>query len=136
MKKYFLVALVLLPLTVSAGNVLKDTIKAKRKYDHNKHQITNTLNNTKRDIEDLTNGTYVQNKMKREVNEATSQYTNKVERVKNATDPDQLKRKVNNELNREFDEWLYDEDWCLMYQLRQKDKVAHEPPFYYPTFLH
>ncbi len=22
-----------------------------------------------------------------------------------------------------------------MYQLRQKDKVAHEPPFYYPTFL-
>ncbi|MFW1523455.1 hypothetical protein ACEV8M_05560 [Vibrio parahaemolyticus] len=48
--------------------------------------------------------------MKREVNEATSQYTNKVERVKNATDPDQLKRKVNNELNREFDEWLYDED--------------------------
>lgn len=136
MKKYFLVALVLLPLTASAGNVLKDTIKAKRKYDHNKHQITNTLNNTKRDIEDLTNGTYVQNKMKREVNEATSQYTNKVERVKNATDPDQLKRKVNNELNREFDEWLYDEDWCLMYQLRQKDKVAPEPPFYYPTFLH
>lgn len=72
MKKYFLVALVLLPLTASAGNVLKDTIKAKRKYDHNKHQITNTLSNTKRDIEDLTNGTYVQNKMKREVNEATS----------------------------------------------------------------
>ncbi|WP_274056051.1 hypothetical protein [Vibrio parahaemolyticus] len=110
MKKYFLVALVLLPLTASASNMLKDTIKAKRKYDHNKHQITNTLNNTKRDIEDLTNGTYVQNKMKRKVNEATSQYTNKVERVKNATDPDQLKRKVNNELNREFDEWLYDED--------------------------
>ncbi len=72
MKKYFLVTLVLLPLTASASNMLKDTIKAKRKYDHNKHQITNTLNNTKRDIEDLTNGTYVQNKMKREVNEATS----------------------------------------------------------------
>ena len=110
MKKYFVVALTLLPLTVSASNVVKDTIKAKRKYEHHKSHITQTLDNTKRDIEEITNGTYVQNQATREAKKATRKYTNKVERVKNATDPEHIKRKASNELNKEFDEWLYDED--------------------------
>ncbi|CAE6885695.1 hypothetical protein AB3Y13_10795 [Vibrio alginolyticus] len=110
MKKYFVVALVLLPLTVSASNVVKDTIKAKRKYEHSKSHITNTLDNTKRDIEEITSGTYVKNQAKREAKQATSKYTNKVENVKNATDPEHIKRKASDELNREFDEWLYDDN--------------------------
>ncbi len=114
MKKYVVVTLALLPFTVSASNVVKDTIKAKRKYEHHKSHITHTLDNTKRDIEELTSGTYVQNQAKREAKKATRKYTNKVERVKNATDPEHIKRKASNELNRElnkeFDEWLYDEE--------------------------
>ena len=109
MKKYFLLTLMLLPLTVSASNALKDTIKAKRKYEHSKSHITNTLDNTKRDIEEITSGTYVQNQAKREAKKATSKYTNKVENVKNATDPEHIKRKANNELNRQVDEWLYED---------------------------
>jgi len=54
MKKYFLVALALLPLTVGATNVLKESIKMKRKYDHDKHRITNTINHTKRNIKEIT----------------------------------------------------------------------------------
>ncbi len=110
MKKYFVVALVMLPLTVSAGNVVKDTIKTKRKIEHSKSHITNTLDNTRRDIDEITSGTYVQNQAKREAKKATSKYTNKVEKVKNATDPEHIKRKASNELNREFDEWLYDDN--------------------------
>ncbi len=108
MKKYVVVALALLPLTVGASHVVKDSIKAKRKYEHSKSHITNTLDNTKRDIEEITSGTYVQNQAKREAKKATSKYTNKVEHVKNATDPEHIKRKASNELNREFDEWLYE----------------------------
>ncbi len=110
MKKYLVVAVVLLPLTVSASNVVKDTIKAKRKIEHSKSHISNTLDNTKRDIDEITSGTYVQNQAKREAKKATSKYTNKVEKVKNATDPEHIKHKAANELNQEFDEWLYEDD--------------------------
>lgn len=113
MKKYFLVVLVAVPLMATANSVLKDTIKTKRKYEHSKSHITHTLNNTKRDIEEITSGTYVQNQAKREAKKATSKYTNKVEKAKNVTNPERIKRKANNELNRkiddQFDEWLYEE---------------------------
>lgn len=106
MKKVLLVGLALLPLTVGATNVLKESIKMKRNYDHNKHRITNSINHTKRNIKEITDGTYVENKVKREVNQTTRKYTNKVDNVKNMTNPDHIKRKANDTLNREFDEWL------------------------------
>ncbi|AMF98395.1 hypothetical protein [Vibrio harveyi] len=109
MKKVFLVVLALFPLTVGATNVLKESIKMKRKYDHDKYHITNTINHTKRNIKEITDGTYVENQVKRKVNNTTSKYTNKVDRVKNMTNPDQIKRKANDKLNQEFDEWLYED---------------------------
>ena len=109
MKKYFLVALALLPLTVGATNVLKESIKMKRKYDYDKHRITNTINHTKRNIKEITDGTYVENQVKREVNQTTRKYTNKVDNVKNITNPDHIKHKANDKLNQEFDEWLYED---------------------------
>ncbi|MGD8112021.1 hypothetical protein ACQEXU_15245 [Vibrio sp. TRT 21S02] len=109
MRKLLLVGLVLLPLTAGASNALKETIKMKRKYDHNKHRITNTINNTQRNIKELSNGTYVENQLKREVNQATDKYTDKVDRVKNMTNPNEIKRRAKNEANRQFDEWLYEE---------------------------
>lgn len=107
MKKIFLVALALFPLTVGATNVLKESIKSK--YDHDKHRITNTINHTKRNIKEITDGTYVENQVKREVNQTTRKYTNKVDNVKNITNPDHIKRKANDKLNQEFDEWLYED---------------------------
>lgn len=107
MKKIFLVALALFPLTVGATNVLKEAIKSK--YDHDKHRITNTINHTKRNIKEITDGTYVENQVKREVNQTTRKYTNKVDNVKNITNPDHVKRKANDKLNQEFDEWLYED---------------------------
>ncbi len=110
MKKYLLFVLVLLPLTAGASNVLKDTIKAKRKIDHSKSQITNTVGNTKRNVKELSEGTYVENQAKREVNKATRKYTDKVDDVKNIANPDHVKRKANDKLNQEFDEWLYEDN--------------------------
>ncbi|EDP58528.1 hypothetical protein [Vibrio sp. AND4] len=109
MKKIFLVALMLFPLTVSASNVLKESVKMKRKYDHDKHHITNTVKHTKRNIKEVTDGTYVENQVKREVNQTKRKYTDKVDNVKNITNPDHIKRKANDKLNKEFDEWLYED---------------------------
>lgn len=105
MKKYVCLVLVMLPLLANASNVLKDTIKAKRKIEHSK----NTLNNTKRNINEINSGTYVENQAKREVNKATSKYTDKVDDVKHIAEPEHIKRKANNEINRQVDEWLYED---------------------------
>ena len=51
----------------------------------------------------------IRDRVKREVNQTTRKYTNKVDNVKNIANPEHIKRKANDKLNQEFDEWLYED---------------------------
>ena len=113
MKKYWLLALCLAPLMVNAANPLKEAVKANRQYQADKQQINHRINKTKRSLKQVSDGNYVEGKVKQKVNRASSKYTHKINNAKNMTDPKTLKRKANNKLKQEkrkaVDKWLYEE---------------------------
>lgn len=111
MIRAILVLMCALPLMVNAANPLKETIRAHRKYKSEKHHISNKVSKTKRTLSEISEGEYVENKLKRDVREVGDKYTREVKKVTQLTDEGELKRRAKNKLNREkrkaVDDWLY-----------------------------
>lgn len=113
MRKYWILALCLAPLIANAGNPLKEAVKANRNYQAEKQQINHRINKTKHTLKQVSDGTYVDEKVEQKVNQASSKYTQKLNNAKKRTDPKQLKRKANSKIKQEkrkaVDKWLYED---------------------------
>ncbi|WP_456296148.1 hypothetical protein M1D72_18605 [Vibrio sp. AK197] len=110
-----LAAVLLVPLSPSvlAVDPVKDTIKLHRKVKHEKHKVENTIHDTKRTVNELQEGTYVENSVKRKVDDVTDPLEDKVDTVKDLTDPNEMKKRAKDEIKdkeqQAFDDWLYDD---------------------------
>ncbi len=113
-KRMLLLVALLVPFAaqVQASGPVRDTIKVKRKIKSEKHKVKKTVNNTKRTVNELEQGTYVENSVKRKVDDVTDPITDKVDTVKDLTDPNELKKRAKEEVKDKeqeaFDDWLYE----------------------------